>query len=577
MTYVFALACLFLPPQDPAAATPAAAEILPPTTAVLIEVPAPLSLVDAILKHPIQGRFREDQALAQLYNAPQLNQAKAGLAMAEFALGMKWQDAVKTLAGAGVTFAFDPNTGGGVAVMKSGDPAKLPGLVEKLIKIANDERKKKNQRGIKSADYRGIEVHGIDKGAVAILSDAILVTTDKELGKWVLDALLDKPADTLASNATYKKCWAGKDRTDSISAFADLKLARELGVLDKLVEGTKSNVFAEFLLGGVLEALADAPFVSAGLRLDDNSIRLTARTPHDPNSVSEQREFYFGPKGTGRAPAMLSVDSTIANISTYRDVSKMWQYAGDLFNQEVNDGFAEAETNLSTLFAGKDFVEEILAEIKPGWQLVFARQNFADVLPRPAIKIPSFALVGELKDAAKMNPELKRTFQSMIGFFNVVGAMEGNPQLEQDMLVEDGVKYLTASFVPTPEDKESTEATIHFNFAPSMALGENRFVVASSLELARKAMAAAKKPIAKTNKANNFDLTVRGETLAEILGDNRGQLISNNMLEEGNSREEAEGQIDLLLKITSWFDRFSATLRPTSDELRLEFQLSLEK
>ncbi len=575
MLHAITLLCCLLPLQEPAVPATKSAALLPATTIATVEIPDPVGLVTSVVRHPFQEHVRQDERLAAIYATPQFLQAKVGLSMAEIAIGMKWPDALRTLAGNGITIAADPNTDGVAAILRSGDPEKLPELMQRVLTIAGTQREKNNQPPIRTSTYRDITVHRIDSVGMAVLPDMILLTNNQELGKWMLDAALDGNEKSLQANSNYTAAIGRTRPAAGIRAFVDVAAVRAAGGLAEVMKGTRSNPVAELILGGILDNLSHTPFVAADLVLDDTSLSVTMTTPHQADWVTEPREFYFGPRGAGRAPAAIPLDGTILNLSAYRDVAKMWLYAGDLFDQQVNDGFAEAETTLSTLFAGKDFVEEILAEIDPQWQLIVARQEFADRLPRPSLKLPSFALVGRFRDSAKMNPELRRTFFSMVGFFNVVGAMEGNPQLDQSMLREGGFDIVTSSFVPTPEDRESTAASIHYNFTPSLALGEGRFILSSSLPLARQ-IAQTDSSAAATEPAN-ASVQLHAGPLRQSLSDNREQLIANNMLEEGHSREEAEGNIDLLLTGLGWFDRLSTTLVPGDDSLSLRFRLSLAK
>ncbi len=127
----------------------------------------------------------------------------------------------------------------------------------------------------------------------------------------------------------------------------------------------------------------------------------------------------------------------------------MWQRAGDLLSEQNNEELAKADSSLTTLFAGKDFGEDILGAFRPEVQVVVARQEFAQDQPIPAIKLPAFGLVAEMKDAAKMQPELRRIFQSLVGFLNILGAMNGQPQLELDMEKNAAAQFVTSSYLPT--------------------------------------------------------------------------------------------------------------------------------
>jgi hypothetical protein len=175
-----------------------------------------------------------------------------------------------------------------------------------------------------------------------------------------------------------------------------------------------------------------------------------------------------------------------------------------------------------------------------------------------------------------MTRELRRIFQSLIGFLNVVGAMNGQNQLELDMekLGED-VELVSATFVPEDEDRESTQAEIIFNFSPTVGFAGRRFVVASTKSLARD-LVSASSPGERTIEDNTRAQLDAG-VLRKVLDDNRGQLIAQNMLEDGNSREEAEATIDLLLEAIGFFDDAAIRLGTGGDQLNLELQVHLKR
>ncbi len=161
-----------------------------------------------------------------------------------------------------------------------------------------------------------------------------------------------------------------------------------------------------------------------------------------------------------------------------------------------------------------------------------------------------------------MTRELRRIFQSLIGFLNIVGAMNGQNQLEMDMeKISDDAQLITSSYVPEEDDRESTDANIVYNFSPSVGFAGERFVVSSSKTLARQlTMAKTAKP---ETIDDNTNANLNASVLRDVLADNREQLIAQNMLEDGNSREEAEAIIDLLLQVVDYFQ--DASLRLGAD------------
>jgi hypothetical protein len=71
----------------------------------------------------------------------------------------------------------------------------------------------------------------------------------------------------------------------------------------------------------------------------------------------------------------------------------------------------------------------------------------------------------------------------------------------------------------------------------------------------------------------NTLLEIDGAALFQTLLDNREQLVAQNMLEEGHSKEEAEGEIDMLLSILTLFKAAHLELRFSS---RAELNVHLE-
>ncbi len=281
------------------------------------------------------------------------------------------------------------------------------------------------------------------------------------------------------------------------------------------------------------------------------------------------------PTATVAVQLFLDVDQTLFTLSTHRDFAEMWLRAGDLFNAEINDRFAKADATLTTLFAGRDFGEDILGSVKPEVALIVTRQDFTERLPRPTIKLPAFGLVMQMKEPETMTRELRRTFQSMVGFFNVVGAMNGQNQLEMDMEKLSGeAQLVTSTYLPEDDDRESTDAPILFNFSPTVGFSGKRFVIASTTDLAKQ-LTLANTPRPEQIDGNTF-ANVQAGILQKVLADNREQLIAQNMLADGNSRAEAEVAIDLLLQVVGYFHDASARMVNRDGQLRIEFDIQVE-
>jgi hypothetical protein len=73
---------------------------------------------------------------------------------------------------------------------------------------------------------------------------------------------------------------------------------------------------------------------------------------------------------------------------------------------------------------------------------------------------------------------------------------------------------------------------------------------------------------------DNTIAKLNAKVLRDVLADNRSQLVAQNMLEEGNTKEQAEANIDLLLQVIDYVRGANASLQTTDGRFR--FQLSLE-
>jgi hypothetical protein len=573
------LSLVFLLAAAAAADERMVAEVLPPDIVAFAEIPQPQDLLSTVYDHEI---IRRIEALDQVRVAMEQKQYldfKAGVAIVESQMGLPWRKIVANAMGRGIYFAADAKTQGVVVLARAADDTTQARLLATLANLASADAKNKGQDDpVKTGEYRGIKAYAVDKSKFAVVADWLIVTNHQELGKKIIDRLLDKPKESLAANAEFAKARGAVRASTTAWAYVNTAALREAGLAKELFGGQADNPAAELIFGGILSTLRETPYVTVGLEVSDQQVRLSASAPFDRSWAGDLREYFFGPQGGGNAPARLSVDGTILSLSTYRDVSAMWLRAGDLFNEQMNEELAKADSGLTTLFAGKDFGEDILGALQPEVQLVVALQQFAAGQPTPAIKLPAFGLVADLKDPEKMQPELRRTFQSLVGFLNIVGAMNGQPQLDLDMEKSDDVQLVTSSYLADPTAKDPQALKINYNFSPSIAFAGSRFVVASTNALARSLATAeaAERPDSDEIRVVNTDAILHADPLREILTENRGQLVAQNMLEEGHSKDEAEREIGTLLELVGWFDRLLLSLDTTQSELRLSVDLGIK-
>ncbi len=569
--------------------------LLPDSTVAYVE----LAPAEKLLGHPMREKLQRSEAFLKLWRSPEVLKMRGGMTVAELALGDSLENVASKLTDGGMAIGVDRKHNGAVLLARSTDREWLESYLERIVKLAQDDAKAKgNENTFKETDYRGLTVYKIGEAIFTSLDEILLVTNQQELGKAIVDGYLAGgevgQSQSLSASTQFQLAAESRQRArDNQSAggelaasqeigwgFIDIAALRDAGLAQDLLGGQAKDFAAELILGGLLANLHHTPVVTASLKLEEQSIALELSSPHDSSWGGEERDFFFGTNGRGQTLPTLNSEETVASLSAYRDLSQMWLRAGDLFNEQVNDQLAQADSTLTTLFSGRDFGEEILGALHPELRLVVARQVFDGDQPTPAIRLPSFALVGQLREPTLMRSELKRIFQSLIGFLNIVGAMEGQPQLDQNMETDGDQQLLTATYVREIDRQSDANAPIQFNFSPSVAFVGDSVIISSTIPLAKQLAKQLQLPAdsAATNskpstKITNTILQVSGTALLQTLTDNLDQLIAQNMLEEGHSKDEAEAEIGMLLSIITLFKDASLQLE-FDTQARLSAQLN---
>ena len=566
-----------LPIRFAGADEPVVRKMLPATTAIYVEVKS----LESVLEHPLSKTLQDSTAFKKLWRSPEVMKLRGGLVLFEFAIGDKVDSLAKNLTANGFHFAVDKTTEGAVLLACTESQEWIEEYLQKLVKLARSDANSKNQPDpIREVEYRGIRAYEFQKVIVGSIGSILLVTNKKELGKSIIDRHLDSTDDHLLSNSLFQRAWTSnaqhelKNSEESIvKAFIDLDTLRNAGVAKDLLMGKSWDFAGELILGGVLASIQKTSFAAGELFLAENKLSMQLRIPHLREWTEKSRTFFVGPMGNGHASSLIDSSGWMASLIAYRNLTELWLRAGDLFNEKVNDQLAQADNTLTTLFSGKDFGKDILGAIEPQIQLLVTEQKFEPSYA-PAIQLPSVGLVAKLKDP-RMKNELKRTFQSFIGFLNVTGAMQGNPQLDLDSESIEGKQIYTATYIREGDKQYENGLPIQFNFSPTLAFDGDLVFIASTNTLVKKvAINSTKQNEAETLAKNNTVLEVNFKSLQNVLEANRRQLVSQNMLEKGHSKSEAEKETDTWISLLSLLRTGTAVLR-FDDHVHLKFELEI--
>ncbi len=550
--------------------------MLPSSTVVYVEVQS----LKSVLEHPFTKTLQGTPAFKKLWRSPNVMKLRGGLTLFELAIGDKVDQLVKNATANGFHLAVDKKTEGAVLLANTTSQEWIEDYLLKIAKLARADAKSKKQTDpIREADYRGIHGYEFQQLIIGNIGPILIVTNKSELGKSIIDRHLDSMDDSLFSKPHFRQAWEqrGLTRKDEESdglarAFVDIDALRQAGVAKDLLMGKAKDFAGELILGGVLASLQKTSFATGELRTIENQLCAQLSIPYEKQWNEATRSFFVGPQSSGYAATLVDSAGMMASLNAYRNVSEMWCRAGDLFDQKVNDQLAQADNTLTTLFSGKDFGTDILGAIEPQIQLIASEQTF-DKLNAPSIQLPSFGLVAKLKDPM-MQKGLKRIFQSFIGFLNVAGAMEGNPQLDLESETIGGKQIYYATYLQDSDKKYENGLPIQFNFSPTLAFDGDLVMITSTNSLSKQ-MKLNATPNDVDGPRRNTVLSVDMRAILRTLLANRQQLISQNMLEKGHTKSEAEMEIETLLQLLALIRTFDASLQ-FNEYVNLSLNLDLE-
>lgn len=562
------------------------ADLLPDSVALYAEV-APF---EKLWSQPIRERLFDSELMQTIMKNPDLAKARDGIRLAEVTLGKKLPVLLQEVSRGGVVVAVD-RAENSAALFIAGENAEAQQELARKLMDKAAQLQGLEDGELPSNDYRGVSAYKLPEGGFALLGKWIVVVNKGEIGKAIIDRFLDGPKSSLSQSEKFVQAReqyrnsASTPATTSLAwLYADVNVLREAGVAKKVLQERPDDFGAELLVGGLFNILRNTPQITANLTATNDKLSLAVKTPFNKEWVTEAEAFFFGENVTGNALPPLQLSNTLGTVTAYRDVSALWLYAGDLFGEKVNDQLVQAESTLTTLFSGKDFGEEILGAFHPEVRIVSTAASFEKDQPIPAVQVPAFALVAQMKEPEKMRKELKRIFQSFIGFINVAGAMDGQPQFDQDMDKIGNADLLIARYAWDDSQPESKEVPIQYNFTPCLLILEDYMVLSSTEKLARELIEPLQKEktasqelltIKPDSNVRNTYLELTGQGISAALEQNREQLIANNMLEKGHSREEAEAEFNVLTQILKMATKLAIDFE-VGKEANLKFDLQMD-
>lgn len=461
-------------------------------------------------------------------------------------------------------------------VVTPGDPEFLEEAHTELVELARqDARENGKPDPIQEAEHRGVRGFSVDEDEAHAIVDGKLIIAS---GADALRTLIDRTQDGLDAPLADDPTWSDRRAAvgEEAAAWAMVNLARLREIDPDQYAPEKFDAGAVFVFGPWIEALRTADWASLSLTWTEGRLAAELAMPQPEGGYSPALSGYLPTDGRGAA-APIEVPGVIASGTLWRDLAAIWEARGEIFPPEAQQGFAQLDTFAGQFFGGRDFESGVLGAIGTQWRFLVARQDVSELNPVPEVILPAFAIVIDLvPDDPDFALRLRAAFQSFIGLANLGAAQTKAPPLMLGSEDVAGVAVSTAAFLPSENRPEDEPIHQRHNFSPSAFQVGDRFVISSSLGLAKHLVAALQAPADESTATDaTLVVTADGSTLAGLIEQNREQLIVRNMLDEGNDRGRAEGEVELLKALAAYLGRGTLTAADTDDGLRVNLSFDL--
>lgn len=486
------------------------------------------------------------------------------------------QGLLQKLLGGGITLGIGPGEQV-LAIVEAEDEKVLNEIHDFLLMIARNEANQQGQGdSVRSADYRGVTGWSLGPAqAHAILGNRLLWTNQPQALSAAIDRIHQADLPNLAKLPSYQQSRQTPVEQSVASVFARMDVLKGLPPVAAALD-QQSNPLLTLLLAPLMQAWKQSEWLALDLDLEDLTLTMTVASDGRSDDGTLPTGFSRSTDPADGAVPNLNVPRQIAGVSFYRDLHRFYAAKDDLFPQRTS-GLIFFENMMGIFFTGRDLTEEVLAELEPQVRMVIAQQEYPAETGAPELQLPGVALVFRMKRPERFSLIAEEAWQKALGLINFTRGQQAEPGLILDKPTHAGVRYTMAAFLP-PEDRDQGPAETRFNFQPAIAMLDGFLILSSTDALARDLIDAVQqqqeeglKPVAGSHSLLQLD----GSGLASILQANRENLIRQNMVEKGHSREQAEAEIGMLAAVVGSIGRLEITAGGDQAE-RLTVKLELD-
>ncbi|MDP6637263.1 MAG: hypothetical protein QGG42_20390 [Phycisphaerae bacterium] len=526
---------------------PPADRWVPSGALIVVNISKPKAALDLILRPKLIEAIEASPQYKEQTANKGFKQFRSLVRLLETRLDADWQSIVRRLIGGGATFAVGPRKSS-LLIIDALDTKVLKETHDLLLFLIESEAEKKGvTTGVPSTKYAGVTTWSLGPNeAHAIIGKRLIIASSPKVLQAALDLRAKAGRKSIASAPAYRKALKSAPADAAATVYVNTAVLKQIPAVAKALAAQKNPLLA-LLTAPITETLGNSTWLNLSLKIKNDTLTIDAISDGTLADTGAAK-FALPTSASDGAMPHLDVPRRIAAISLHRDLQGFYAAKDKLFPERTG-GLIFFENMMGIFFTGRDLTTEVLGQMGSKIRLVVVEQKYDPAAGTPAVKIPAFALVLPMKNPKKFSPIMEEAWQKAIGLVNFTRGQSAEPGLIIDRPVYRKTKYTVTGFTPPSEDQPAG-AHMRFNFSPTLAMPGNHVILSSSDALARDIMDALAKEAAQPPSPPagvHSMVELDGGQLASILKANSKNLIRQNIVEKGHTKQQAQAELDMIL------------------------------
>ncbi|TWT80168.1 hypothetical protein CA13_15810 [Planctomycetes bacterium CA13] len=558
--------------DSPAPAT----EWISPDALIVVEITRPDAILDAAFQDDVVKAVTAIPAYKDLMANSEAQQAFNLVNYFKGRFECDLPTLIDKVVGGGITWAIGPNEAN-LLIIEAKDAKTIEEIHEFFLMNARNDAEKAGQPDrVASAEYRGVTGWRFGPNeAHAIVGNRLLVTNKPDMLKLAMDLRAEPDQPCFADSESFQEAKRASSQESVATVYANMGVLKQIPKLQKGLSENE-NPLASLLFAPLQKSLRNANWVSIAAEIQDGAVQFQLTTDGTVGDPSAADGFALPEVAGEGAMPNFDVPQQIAGISLYRDLYRYYAAKDELFPERTS-GLIFFENMMGIFFTGRDLTDEVLAETRPEIRVVVAEQRYDSNVGTPSLQLPGFAVVMRMRDPDKFAPIVEEAWQKAIGLVNFTRGQQAEPGLIIERPTHADITYTKAGFSAADEQDRASVNPRH-NFQPTLAMPGDYLILGSCDTLTRDLIDAIGDHGDVDAMTDTHSIAViDGPQLASILEKNSDAMVRQNMVEDGNTREEAEMQQRILRTVLQ--NVRTATLHANStngqSQLIVRFELSL--